>query len=62
MNADEVVELVEHEGHGWYWLMDSLALGWLVSKTYPTVKDALSALVNNQTEWVEQELKTPNPS
>ena len=56
------VELTEHEGCGWYWLMDSLALGWLVSKTYPTVEDALSALVNNQTEWVEQELKTPNPS
>jgi len=56
------IELTEHEGHGWYWLMDSYELGWLVSKTYPTVKETLAALVNNQTEWVEQELKTPNPS
>lgn len=52
------IELVKHEGFGYYWLMDSYRLGWLVSKTYVSESEAVSALAENKTEWVEQELKS----
>jgi hypothetical protein len=53
---DMVIELIEHEGHGWYWLMDSYELGWLSSKTYKTKREAIDAMVN-KVDWTEKEIR-----
>lgn len=49
--SEQALELIVHDGHGYYWSIDSSVGIYMESLTYPTMKGAIWALYNGNIKW-----------